>query len=233
MEALGINGGFLLAQFVNFLLFAAVMYFAAWRPLLAMLDARSEKIAKGVEDARIAAEARANAESEAGRILADAQREAQKIIADARASAEERAKPIIQAAERDAQQIRDNARTQSEQAVTSALSEVRGQVIGLAMAATHKLIGESMTKDQQEKVINNFFTTGGDQLKGLSGDLVVTTALTLTDAEKNNLAKQLGGNVTDWRVDPSILGGVVVRSGDKVVDASVRSSLGTLATSLN
>lgn len=233
MEALGINGGFLLAQLLNFGLFAVVMYFAAWRPLLKMLDDRREKIAKGVEDARIAAEARANAESEAGRVLADAQREAQKIIADARASAEERAKPIIQSAERDAEQIRANARTQAEQSVTSALSEVRGQVIALAMAATHKLIGESMSKDQQEKVINNFFTTAGEQIKGMSGDLAVTTALTLTDAEKNNLAKQIGGNITEWHVDPSILGGIIVRSGDKVIDGSARSSLGTLASSLN
>lgn len=233
MEALGINGGFLLAQIINFVLFASLMYFVAWKPLLRMLDERREKVARGLEDARVAAEARANAEAEAGRILADAQREAQKIIADARASAEERAKPVIQAAERDAEQIRNNARTQAEQAVTTALSEVRGQVIALAMAATHRLIGEAMTKDQQEKVINSFFTSAGDKLKGLSGDLVVTTALTLTDAEKKNLEKQLGGTVTEWRVDPSILGGVVVRSGDRVVDGSVRSSLGSLAGSLS
>ncbi len=233
MEALGINPGFLIAQIVNFTLFAVLMYLVAWKPLLNMLDERSQKIAKGVEDARVGAEARANAEAEAGRILAEAQREAQKIIADARASAEERARPVIQAAEKDAEQIRNNARTQAEQAVTSALSEVRGQVIALAMAATHKLIGESMSKDQQEKVINNFFTSAGDKLKGLTGDLVVTTALTLTDAEKKNLQSQLGGNVTEWHVDPSILGGVVVRAGDKVVDGSVRSSLGSLAGSLS
>jgi F-type H+-transporting ATPase subunit b len=233
MEQLGINLGFFLAQVINFLLVFGLLTYFAWGPLMRFLDRRREEIAKGLEDARVAAEARANAEAEAGRILAEAQKEAQKIIADARASAEERARPVIQAAEKDAEQIRNNARTQAEQAVTSALSEVRGQVIALAMAATHKLIGDSMSKEQQEKVINSFFTTAGDKLKGLSGDLVVTTALTLTDAEKKSLEAQLGGKVSDWRVDPSILGGVVVRAGDKVVDGSVRSSLGSLAGSLN
>lgn len=234
MEALGLNPGFIIAQAVNFGLFAIAAYFLGWKPLMSMLDARAERIAKGLEDARIASESRATAEQEAERILSNARNEAQKIVAEARASAEERARPIVQAAEQDADRIRTEARARAEEAQSSALSGVRGQVVTLAIAAANRVIGEALSdKKQAEKVVNDFFTTSTVDLSGLGNNLNVTTALPLTDDEKKKIESSLGGSVSQWSVDPSILGGVVVRSGDRVVDGSVRASLGSLSASLN
>lgn len=68
MEALGINLPFLLVQIVNLLIVYTVV--AKWvvAPIGGMLDKRRETIAQGMEDARVASEARANAEEEAARI---------------------------------------------------------------------------------------------------------------------------------------------------------------------
>lgn len=233
MEKLGINLGFLIAQIINFLIVFGLMARFAWKPLMDFLDKRSESIAKGLEDAREAADARANAEADAKKILDKARADAQQVVAEARARAEESAKPLLVAAEKEAEKIRQDAQGRAEEERLAALKDVRGQVVALAIAAANKLIGESMDKKQQEKIVNEFFSTASVQIKGLSGDLVVTTALPLTDSEQSKLAKSLGGNITGWRVDPSILGGVVVRSGDKVIDGSVRASLGSLAGSLN
>lgn len=235
MDALGINFGFLLAQLINFGLFAGLAYALAWKPLVAFLDKRSEDIAKGLEDARVASEARANAEAEAKRIVEKARSEAQAIIAEARSSADERAKPIITAAEQEAEAIRQEARARAEEERIAALSNVRGQVVSLAMAAANRLIGESVKVDekQRERIVTDFFATAATDIKGLSGNLVVTTALPLSDAERSNLEKSLGGKVSEWRVDPSILGGVIVRAGDKVIDGSVRSGLGAMSASLS
>lgn len=234
MEALGINAGFLIGQLVNFSLFAILMYLFAWKPLLAFLDARSEKIAQGLENARIAEEARGKAEEEAQKIIANARNEAQKITAEARASAEERAKPLIEAAQQDADKIRADAASRAEEARNSALAGVRGQVVTLAVAAANQVIGDALAdKKRAEKVVTDFFTTSQVDMKNLGDNLVVTTALPLEAAEKDSIAKTLGGTVAEWKVDPSILGGVVVRAGDKVVDGSVRSRLGALAGSLN
>jgi len=54
----------------------------AWvyKPLLNMMESRKKKIAQGLEDARVAAEARADAEKEAARILAEAHAEASKVV---------------------------------------------------------------------------------------------------------------------------------------------------------
>jgi len=65
----------------------------------------------------------------------------------------------------------------------------------------------------------------------------VTTARPLDDdqvaALKANLRSRAGREVTiDSRVDPSILGGIVVRLGSQMIDASIRTKLNTLATAM-
>ncbi len=57
----------------------------AWivKPLLGMLDKRRKKLEQGIEDARIAGEARANAEEEAAKIITEAQIKATRIVNEA------------------------------------------------------------------------------------------------------------------------------------------------------
>jgi len=234
MDALGINVGFLIAQMVNFSVFVIAFTYLGWKPLMKMLDARSERIAKGLEDARIASEARETAEQDAEKILTDARAEANRIKAEARAEADKSAEPILEAARADADKIRTDADARAKDAEANALAGLRGQVVNLALAAANQVIGESMKDEAKAKeVVNEFFSTSQTDISGLSGDLVVTTALPLEKADQDKLAGQLGGTVTEWRVDPNILGGVVVRAGNRVVDGSVRANLNKLAASLN
>ena len=65
----------------------------------------------------------------------------------------------------------------------------------------------------------------------------VTSARPLDDAQIAKLKSQLGARVgrdirIDARVDPSILGGIVVRLGSQMIDASIRTKLNTLATAM-
>lgn len=65
----------------------------------------------------------------------------------------------------------------------------------------------------------------------------VTSAVPLTDDEKHALAERLaaqfGENLEfDYREDPSILGGLIIRVGDRVIDASVAGKLEALRKTL-
>ena len=65
----------------------------------------------------------------------------------------------------------------------------------------------------------------------------VTSARPLADDQVAALKLQLGARVgrdirIDARVDPSILGGIVVRLGSQMIDASIRTKLNTLATAM-
>lgn len=65
----------------------------------------------------------------------------------------------------------------------------------------------------------------------------VTTAAGLSDAQRGTLAETLSRMlkktpVLDVRVEPDILGGMVVQVGDRVIDTSVRTRLQTLRSLL-
>ena len=68
MEALGINLGLLIVQIIAFTIVFLTLQAWVYKPLLNMLESRKKKIAQGLEDARVAADARADAEKEAARV---------------------------------------------------------------------------------------------------------------------------------------------------------------------
>jgi F-type H+-transporting ATPase subunit delta len=75
-----------------------------------------------------------------------------------------------------------------------------------------------------------------DERQGIT-HAIATSASPLTKAEARALAERLeqstGGRVElDLQVDPSLLGGLVVRVGDRLIDGSVRSRLERLRNQL-
>lgn len=86
--------------------------------------------------------------------------------------------------------------------------------------------------------IAELFETLREELEQ-SAEVSVITAYALTDAQRDALAVRLGGklgrrvSIGEVTVDPALIGGVVIRSGDLVIDASVRGKLGKLSATLN
>ena len=60
----------------------------------------------------------------------------------------------------------------------------------------------------------------------------VTSALPLTDNEQENVKKNFNAKDVTFKVDPAILGGLVVKIGDKVLDGSVAGKLDGLRQTL-
>ncbi len=245
MEALGITLGYLFVQIFNFAILFVVLRAWVFRPIVNLLETRRERIAQGLEDARIAAEARANAEQEAEKIIAEVQKDANQRVREATERAEQAAREIRAEAEREAGETREAALTEAEQAKQDALAELRGQIATLAMAATHKLIGEALDEKRQHALIQEFFSgvKAGkvvvlEEDGQLEGDqAVVTSAVPLTDDERETVRKQVldqlssSANV-DFKVDPSILGGLVIQIGGRVLDGSVAGQLESLRQNL-
>jgi F-type H+-transporting ATPase subunit b len=237
LEALGLNLGYLLVQIFNFLILLVVLRAWVYRPILSLLEKRRTAIAQGLEDARIAAEARANAEKEARGILAEAQNTANQRIREASERAEVAAREIAQQAEADAAKAREAGRLDAEQERDRILADLRGQIASLAIAAAQRLIQDSLDERRQRALIDEFFSgVRSGQVtvledSGVTGSHAeVVSALPLTPDEqetvKRDVLARLGNQATvAFRVDPSILGGLVVRVGDKVLDGSVAGQL--------
>src|SRR5712692_1327303 len=245
MAQLGINPGFLVVFGLYFLLVMFVMTRWVYNPVVNFLEARKQKIAQGLEDARIASEARANAEKEAAKLLAEAQADANKRIAEATDRAEKAAAEVRATAEEERGRILRTAQEDATQERNRILADLRGQVAALAIAAANKVIGEALDEKRQHALIQDFFSgIRGGKFSVLEGESVsgnaaqVTSALPLTPEEqetvRRDIVERLGGSpAVVFRVDPNILGGVVIRVGDKVVDASVAGKLKGLSASLH
>ncbi len=244
LAPLGINLTFLISQIVNFVLLLIILRLWAWKPILRMLEKRRENIAQGLEDSRVAAEARANAEKEAQALMAKTQREANEHLRKAAEQAEQTGREMKAAAEKEAADIRTAALAEAEQATVRALADLRGQVAALAIAATEKLIRESLDEKRQRALIAEFFSgikgskvevLEQESLSGSSAE--VASALPLTPQEQDIIRKQIGsklgsGSTITFRVDTRLLGGLVVSVGDKVLDGSVLGGLEGLRQSL-
>jgi len=244
VEGLGLNLGYLFVQIFNFAIIFVVLRAWVYKPILGLLERRRTTIAEGLEDARIAAEARQNAEQEAEKILADAQTKASQIVREANERAETQGKEVIAVAESEAAKKREETLAEVESERERILGELRGQVGTLAIAAAQKLINASLDDQRQRVLIDEFFSgvksgrvvvLEGQQVSGASAE--VTSALPLTDSEKvavkQDVLSQVGDQATvTFRVDPAILGGLIVRVGDKVLDGSVSGQLESMRQSL-
>jgi F-type H+-transporting ATPase subunit b len=243
MEALGINLGLLIVQIIAFAIVFITLQAWVYKPLLNMMQSRKQKIAQGLEDARVAADARADAEKEAARILADAHAEASKIVQEATERAAAAARDARSAVEKEASTAREAIVAEAQQERDRILGDLRGQVAALAAAATQKLIGETLDDKRQHVLINEFFSgTKGNRVVVLEdasfkGDAAeVTSALPLSTDEREVVKRELLSKVSvrevTFRVDPGILGGLVVKVGDKILDGSVAAQLDGLRQSL-
>jgi len=237
MEALGINFGLLIVQIIAFAIVFLTLNAWVYQPMLDMMESRKQKIAQGLEDARVASEARANAEKEAAKVLAEAQAEAGKVVREATERAASAGKDVKAAAEADAAKAREAAMVEAELERNRILGDLRGQVAALAIAAANKLVGETLDEKKQRALIDEFFSgvKGGKVVvaEGLTGDLAeVTSALPLTSDEQNSVKKSVSVKEVSFKVDPSILGGLVIKVGDKVLDGSVAGKLEGLRQTL-
>lgn len=236
MEKLGINLGFFLFQVFNFSVLAILLYAWAYKPIVKMLEDRKKKIAQTEEDARVAEEARANAEKEAEKIIAEARAEAGTVMREANERAQGVAKDVEAAAQAKAAEAKDKAMADVEAERNQMLADLRGQVAALAIAGAQKLVGEALDEKRQHALLSDFFAGVKDgkvvvldsaDFKGDSAE--VTSALPLTDAEQETVKKDIlskaGAQAVTFRVDPAILGGLVIKVDDKVVDGSVAGKL--------
>jgi F-type H+-transporting ATPase subunit b len=234
-----------LSQIANFAILAFLLYRFGYRPILRVLDQRRERIEKGLEDARMAEEARANAESERQQILDEARAEAQGIVAEANQRGEAQAAKIVEESKEQANTILQEARADAAAERNRMLGEMRGQISALAIAAANQLVGATMDEQRQVELVDEFFSgvkagkvKVADKVDVLVGQrAVVTSALPLTEADqatyRSYLQERLGQDATvEFRTDPGIMGGVVLRVGDMVVDDSVSGKMSALRQTL-
>jgi F-type H+-transporting ATPase subunit b len=156
LEALGINLGFLISQIVNFTLLAVLLYFVAYKPILRMLDERSARIKKGLEDAETASKRAAEMEQEFEQRMVEARKEGQEIIAQATQMSEKARQDILETAREESRAQIEKAKDEIARERELAMAELRQQVADLSLTISEKVIGEALDEQSQRRLIAEF-----------------------------------------------------------------------------
>ena len=246
LGTMGINGPFLLSQIVNFLILFVLMGVFLWKPLMGNLDKRREMLEKEKTDAEALSEARVNVETERERVLEQARGEAQQVLAEARNQAGAITEQANQEARQKETEMLAKARQDAEEERNRVMGEMRGQITALAIAAAQKIVGATLDEQRQQALVESFFSgirEGRVEVlpegvePGAGEAVTVTSAIPLTGEQQStvqqDLAARVGAESTiSFQVDPQILGGLMVRVGDRVMDGSAAGQLERLRQSL-
>ena len=157
MEALvktfHIDAGLLLAQLVNFIIVLLVLYKFAYKPILKVLNDRTDKVEKGIKDAESAQVKLAEMEKKEKEVLLKAKEEAQKIIQQAEKTAMANVQELEIKAKEQSEKTLAEAKKQIEQEKNKAVKEAKSEIANLVMSATEKIIGEKIDSNKDKELI--------------------------------------------------------------------------------
>ncbi len=153
IQTLGIYWPKLIAQTINFGIVLFVLWKFAYRPVLAMLDLRREKIAESITNAEKIKAELARTEASRLEVLNQANTQATRLIEEARAAAARVQEVETQKAIAAAEQIIAKAREAAAQDHVRMLAELRREVGRLVVQTTAKVTGKILTLDDQQKLI--------------------------------------------------------------------------------
>jgi F-type H+-transporting ATPase subunit b len=155
MEALGINLPGLITQVVSFVILFALLYRLLYKPVLRLLDQRSNRIKESLETAeRVRQEAAQSQEEMQGQLEA-ARAEGQQLIAQAKEVADRfREEELAKAREGiAAERARAEANIRRER--DAAIEELRREFAGLAITAAQRVIERSLDESAHRELIES------------------------------------------------------------------------------
>ncbi len=156
--------GTVIVELITFLLMLAILARYVYPEIVRLAEARQRVVAEQLKEAE---QSRADAEErlkEAEAKLADARKTAQSVIDAANKSGEQMRQELRQKAEEESRRTVDAARKEIEAERDEAVRSVRKEVAELVVAATEKVIGETLDDDKHRKLIDRAIAevAGGD-----------------------------------------------------------------------
>jgi F-type H+-transporting ATPase subunit b len=156
---LGLDWRSLIIHAINFIVLLVLLRIVLYKPVIRMLDERTQRVRESMDQAEHARQAAAKAESDRQALLAETRREAEEI----RNRADEQAKRIIAEAggraQEEASRILSQAKAQTEQDRQQMLADVRAQVADLVVTAVDRVTRGALDANSQRNLVQQFLTT--------------------------------------------------------------------------
>lgn len=144
----------LIGQIISFSIFVWFCMKFVWPPIIAALDARREKIAKGLAAAEEAEVSLAQAQEKSEDLTKGARQKSMEIIAEA----ESRAKAMVEQAKEDAKTEGERqvhaAKAEIEQETQRAREELRAQLSSLVLRGASQVVDKEIDEKKHAQLID-------------------------------------------------------------------------------
>lgn len=154
MEGLGISLPTLLTQVITFIILLIILRFVAYKPLMRMLDERSQRVKDSMEQTESIKEQAARADEEAQKRIEAAAKEGQEAVARAVRTGEEIRQKAQQEAKPEAEALIAKARLEIQRERDEAIGELRKEFTDLTIAAAEKVIDRELNKEEHRQLID-------------------------------------------------------------------------------
>jgi len=165
VEGLGINVPVLITQVVTFIILLVILRFVAYKPLMRMLDERSQRIKESMDQAESVKEQSAHAEEEVKKQLFEASRQGQERIDKAVKAGEEMKQKAQEDAKQEAEALINRARGEIQRERDEAISDVRREFADLTVLAAGKVIDRTLDKEKHRELIDKVLEESSTEKK--------------------------------------------------------------------
>lgn len=148
----GIDWQLIVAQAINFVIVAFLLWRFAFKPVMATLDERQKKISEGLQFAEESKKQLAETEKKQGEVLREANNRAQEILHEAREKAgqfEEKMKADTAA---QIEEMRKRAEEANERERQKIMSEVREEIARLVVLTSAKVLRRELDEEERHRL---------------------------------------------------------------------------------
>jgi len=155
---LEINPGLILWTIITFLIVLVVLRAVAWKPLLAALSAREEKIRTSLQQAEEAQLKAKQLLEENRRQLALAEEQSQRIMKEGREMGEKLKAEIVDRANATSRHMVEQAKDEILREKDSALKQLRTEVADLAIGVAEKIVDAHLDTPKQRQLVDSIIS---------------------------------------------------------------------------
>lgn len=150
------DASMVLLTWITFFLLLAILHKFAWKPILANLDAREERIRRSLEEADKVKEDLQRINQTRDQVLGEAEVRAKEILDQSRKAAAEAAKIIQHKAREEGQILLENARREIQEEKEKAQADLRQESAHIAIRLAGKLLEENLDNEKNRRLINEY-----------------------------------------------------------------------------
>src|SRR2546427_183551 len=236
---LTVEGGLVIWTLVVFGLLLYVLKRSAWPVLLQAVREREQRLERQLAEAAQAREEAARLLEQQKQALERARAEAQEIVTKAKVVAEKERAALLARAREEYELLLARAKKDIEEEKAKAILALRREAVDLSIAAASRLIAQNLDSEANRRLALEYLATL-EQRRGRASRTRGTTRKRCSPPPTRRggaKGRATGGLATrgparsrraHFRADPGILGGVIVRVGDRVFDGSLKRKLTVL-----